>query len=264
MMNSKRMILIASSLLILFGCHESKDEAVEGEGTLVFEHVVDLTHTLDADFPFIPHEVTFPFELRPLATIEKDYVAANEWKIHEHIGTQVDAPSHFAADGGGLETLDAKDLVVPAVVVDISARAATDINTELEVKDIEQWEAEHGRIPERACVFMYSGWEQHLTTPKFIGLDAAGTKHFPGISLAAAEFLLKERAISGVGVDVLSFDPGYDNEYKTHRAILGADKWALECVANLAQLPPRGATVFVGAPKVAGATGGPVRIIAVW
>jgi kynurenine formamidase len=35
-------------------------------------------------------------------------------------------------------------------------------------------------------------------------------------------------------------------------------------VANLAQVPPAGATVFVGAVKVKGATGGPVRLLAVW
>jgi kynurenine formamidase len=35
-------------------------------------------------------------------------------------------------------------------------------------------------------------------------------------------------------------------------------------VANLAKLPPAGATVFVGAPKVGGASGGPTRVLAVW
>jgi len=88
--------------------------------------------------------------------------------------------------------------------------------------------------------------------------------HFPGISLEAGEFLIKERDIAGVGVDVISFDPGWDRQYRTHRAILGASKWAIEAVANLGQIPPSGATVFVGATKVGGATGGPVRLIAVW
>jgi kynurenine formamidase len=35
-------------------------------------------------------------------------------------------------------------------------------------------------------------------------------------------------------------------------------------VANLREVPPVGATVFVGASKVKGSTGGPVRLIAVW
>lgn len=62
--------------------------------------IVDLTHTLTPEFPYIPVPgVTFPFTLEPIATLAKDGVAANRWNIHEHIGTQVDAPSHFAAGG---------------------------------------------------------------------------------------------------------------------------------------------------------------------
>jgi kynurenine formamidase len=45
---------------------------------------------------------------------------------------------------------------------------------------------------------------------------------------------------------------------------LATGKWGVELVANLRQVPPIGATVFVGATKVKGATGGPVRLIAVW
>jgi hypothetical protein len=45
---------------------------------------------------------------------------------------------------------------------------------------------------------------------------------------------------------------------------LAAGKWGVECVANLNQVPPAGATVFVGATKVGGATGGPVRLIATY
>jgi len=221
--------------VILFsGCKESQNIGKLNSKTEVgkFENIIDLTHTLNKDFPYIPHEVTFPFESKPLATIEENYVAANEWKIHEHIGTQVDAPNHFIADGMALEQLDVKDLIIPAVVIDIKEKSAENVDAEMTTEDILNWEKKHGRIPERACVIMNSGWEQHLRNDKFIGLDKEGTKHFPGISTNAANFLIKERNISGVGVDVLSFDPGYDNEYKTHKIILGAGKWALECLAS--------------------------------
>jgi kynurenine formamidase len=36
----------------------------------------------------------------------------------------------------------------------------------------------------------------------------------------------------------------------------------LENVANLGQVPPMGATIVVGSPKVAGCTGGPSRVFA--
>ena len=39
-------------------------------------------------------------------------------------------------------------------------------------------------------------------------------------------------------------------------------KTEAEAVANLDSVPPRGATLVVGAPKIKGATGGPTRVLA--
>jgi kynurenine formamidase len=88
--------------------------------------------------------------------------------------------------------------------------------------------------------------------------------HFPGFSAEAATFLARSRDVSGIGVDTLSLDPGIDTKYAAHKAWLTTGKWGVELVANLRDVPPLGATVFVGASKVTGATGGPVRLIAVW
>jgi kynurenine formamidase len=228
--------------------------------------VVDLTHTLNEDFPYIPVPgITFPFKRIPIATIEKNGVAANRWEIHEHLGTQIDAPSHFAPGGIGLDGLSVATLIVPLAVIDVSARAAADADAVVTVADVLDWERQHGRLPDHAAVFMYSGWESRLHDAKaFVNADAASTMHFPGFSVEAAEFLARERRVSGLGVDTLSIDPGRDAGFRTHKTWLGAGKWAVEVVANLADVPRTGATVFVGAPKIKGATGGPVRLLAIW
>jgi hypothetical protein len=55
--------------------------------------IVDLTHTLDREFPVIPVPgITLPFGLEAIATIPQHGVAANRWTIREHLGTQIDAP----------------------------------------------------------------------------------------------------------------------------------------------------------------------------
>jgi kynurenine formamidase len=64
------------------------------------------------------------------------------------------------------------------------------------------------------------------------------------------------------GTDTFSIDPGRDPRYEGHRVLSTAGKWALECLANLARLPLRGARIFIGAPKVELASGGPARVIA--
>jgi kynurenine formamidase len=79
---------------------------------------------------------------------------------------------------------------------------------------------------------MYSRWEHLLHTEKYLGLNGH-IKHFPGISLEAIKFLISERDIAGVGVDVIAFDPGNDSNCKGHKLLLGANKWPLEAVANL-------------------------------
>ena len=228
------------------------------------ENVVDLTHTLTEDFPFIPIPgITFPFKKTPIATIEKMGVAANRWEMHEHIGTQIDAPSHFFADGLSLEQMPVRNFIAPLAVIDICERARNDADASVTIEDIKNWEKKYGRLPKGAAVFMYSGWDAKVKDAKaFINMDGANTMHFPGFSAEAALFLARERDVVGIGVDTLSLDPGNDKAYKAHKAWLAAGKWGVECVANLKDVPPVGATVFVGAPKVGGATGALVRLIA--
>jgi kynurenine formamidase len=231
-----------------------------------FANVIDMTHALSEDIPYIPVPgITFPFKKTTIATISKNGVAANRWEIHEHLGTQIDAPSHFFDEGLSLEQLPVASLVVPLAVIDISRRASSNADASVTVADIEAWERRHGRLPARAAVFMMSDWDARIGDAKaFVNHDASGAMHFPGFSAEAATFLSRSRNVSGIGVDTLSLDPGIDTTYAAHKAWLGTGKWGVELVANLRDVPSSGATVFVGASKVVGATGGPVRLIAVW
>ncbi len=247
-------------LFLLFICANGQTNS----NTISTENVIDLTHTLTEDFPFIPIPgITFPFKKTPIATIEKMGVAAFRWDIHEHIGTQIDAPSHFFADGLSLEQMPIRNFIAPLAVIDISERARTNADTAVTVEDIQNWEKKYGRLPKGSAVFMYSGWDAKVNDAKaFINMDGANTMRFPGFSPEAAEFLVRERDVVGIGVDTISLDPGNDKTYKAHKAWLAAGKWGVECVANLKQVPHVGATVFVGASKVGGATGGLARLIA--
>jgi kynurenine formamidase len=229
-----------------------------------FENIVDLTYTLTPEFPYIPVPgITFPFNKNAIATIEQHGVAANRWEIHEHIGTQIDALSHFIAGGMSLDQIPVTNLIAPLAVIDIRERASHDADTIVTVDDIRVWEKRYGRLPQGAAVFMYSGWDGQVNDPKaFINMDGSNTMHFPGFAEATAAFLARERQVVGIGVDTLSLDPGRDEEYSTHKVGLAANKWGVECVANLRHVSPSGAVVFVGGAKAGAATGGPVRLIA--
>ncbi len=256
--------LLVGAAALATGCAPEPPPAVANR-TLPFNHLVDLTHTLNAAFPFIPvRKLTYPFKLIPMATLAKNGVAANSWQIHEHLGTHIDAPNHFIAGEKSLDQIALEDLIVPVVVVDISAKAGRNRDATLSVEDLRQFETHYGKIPAHCCVMMYSGWEKHLNDSLFVGLDRQQKKHYPGFSNEAIQFLVAERNIAGIGVDVLSFDPGTDENYTGHKILFAAGKWGVECVANLAKIPKTGATLLVGAPKVEGATGGFARIMAIW
>jgi kynurenine formamidase len=223
--------------------------------------VHDLTHPFGPTLPVFP--AFHPVQIRQRFTIAKDGFFANEITFDEHTGTHVDAPIHFVSNGAAVDAMAADRLVAPLAVVSIEARAAKDADTAITVDDLLAWEKQHGRLPPRAFVAMYSGWDARVVDPgRFLNRDAGGTMHTPGFGEEAARFLVSERDIVGAGVDTLSLDRGAADKFVAHLALLGAGKYAVELMANLATVPPSGAMIVVAAPKVQNGSGGPARVLA--
>ncbi|WP_324670065.1 cyclase family protein [Geochorda subterranea] len=232
---------------------------------LSFENVADLTHVLSPDFPVFPSFE--PMKVTNLFTVARDGFYANRWDLGEHTGTHFDAPVHFVDRDGvwSLDQVPPERLVAPLAVIHIHERAARDPDAWVTVDDLMAWEARYGRIPDGAIVCMHSGWESRVgDADAYRNADASGTMHFPGFSPQAAQWLVHERDIVGIGVDTLSLDIGPSTGFEVHLTVLGANLYGLENLANLARVPPAGATVIVGAPRVRGASGGPCRVLAVW
>lgn len=225
-----------------------------------FSSAIDLTHTIGEDFP--TYFGTPQLEIVTLNEFASDGFNMKEWRIIEHTGTHMDAPIHFSADGHTADEIPIEHLVVPLAIVDIAARAEGDPDTRVTPDDLMAYEAEHGRIPAGACVAMYSGWDRHVGTDLFRNADADGVMHFPGFHIEATQWMLERGDIVGMAVDTLSLDYGPSGDFATHYAWLPANRWGMECVANLGSLPAAGATLVVGGPKIQGATGGPSRLIA--
>ncbi|MFO0514533.1 MAG: cyclase family protein, partial [Rhodobacterales bacterium] len=57
--------------------------------------------------------------------------------------------------------------------------------------------------------------------------------------------------------------PGNSADFAVHTSWLPSGRYGIENLAGLDGLPAAGATVFVGAPKHRGGTGGPARVLAV-
>jgi kynurenine formamidase len=228
-----------------------------------FSQVVDLTHLLGPNFPLFPE--SRPFEITTAVAHKEDGYYGSILTYWEHSGTHMDAPVHFAADALYVDQIPPESLIVPAVVLNISERAAKDPDTVVTPDDIRTWERRYGRIPRNAAVLMNSGWATRVgSVEAFRNTDNSGVMHFPGFGKEAVDFLLTERNIAGIGVDTLSLDFGPSTNFAVHYTFLQTNRWGLENLANIDAIPPSGATLFVGAPKIAAGSGGPCRIFAVW
>lgn len=222
--------------------------------------VKDLTHTLDEEFPTyfgVPH-----FFRKQIYNYAEHKVNLFELTVNEHTGTHMDAPLHFSADGWSVDDIPPQQLFAPLCVIDIRQKAVANADAQLTPDDIKRWTAAHGDIPAGACVAMLSGWDAHVAGDKFRNVGDDEKMHFPGFHAEAAAMLLADTDAVGIAVDTLSLDYGVSADFPVHYGWLPHNRWGLECVANLGELPPQGATIVVGAPKHRGGSGGPARVFA--
>lgn len=222
--------------------------------------VVDLTHTLTHNFPTYFGEQQF-FEEEVFNYAEHKF-NLKSLRVNEHTGTHIDAPLHFTDGGTSIDEVAVESLVCPLAIVDIREKADANPDAQVTPDDIKAWISKHGPIPKGACVAQNAGWDKRMGTAKFRNADDAGKMHFPAFHVEAVKMLLEEAEVVGVAVDTLSIDYGISADFITHYTWLPANRWAIENMANLDQLPATGATLVVGAPKHEGGTGGPCRLIA--
>lgn len=235
--------------------------------------VVDLTQPLSPDTPTLVLPENFGqcagFSSREVSRYDERGVAWywNEFSMNEHTGTHFDAPVHWVTGkdlpNASVDSLPVQNLVAPAVVLDFSAEAAANPDFLLTRAAIEQWEAGNGRIEVGSWVLFRTDWSKR-TGDDYTSRTADGA-HTPGPDVGAVE-LLVERDVLGFGVETIGTDWGQahslDPMYPAHHLLHGAGKYGLQCLANLDQLPARGALVIAPPLKIVGGSGSPLRVLA--
>jgi len=230
--------------------------------------LVDLTHPFDDKTIYWPNAPS-TFQLNRLSfgkTAAGFFYSANSFCTPEHGGTHLDAPIHFAEGGRTMDQIPVGQLIAPAVVVDVRAKAEANPDYRLTAADVQAWEQSHGLIPEGAIVLLHTGWGRRWPDRKrYLGDDKPGDAsnlHFPSYSEEAARYLVERRKVGALGVDTASIDYGPSQDFIVHQIANGANVPGLENVANLEEVPEAGAWVIALPMKIAGGSGGPVRIVA--
>jgi kynurenine formamidase len=230
--------------------------------------IIDLTHALDEKTLFWPTSPT-KFKLDRLSFGETPggwFYASNAFSLPEHGGTHLDAPIHFFKGGVTSDAIDLKRLIAPAVVIDVSAKAAANPDYRLTVADVNAFEKAHGRIPPGSAVLLRTGWSSRWPDAKrYLGDDTpndASKLHFPSYGAEAVRLLVTDRKVGALGADVASIDYGASKDFMVHRIAAEAGVPGFENLTALDQLPATGAVIIALPAKIRGGSGGPLRAVA--
>ena len=257
-------------LLTLTACQPNGGEQPGAAFDLPEGTVVDLSHPYDEDTIYWPTAEGFELKVDFEGMTDKGYYyTANAFCSAEHGGTHIDAPIHFAEGRAPVDQIPLERLMGHAVLIDVSEQCEADADYLVTTEDFERWEALHGAIPEKAIILLRTGfarfWPDRL---RYMGTDERGPEavaklHFPGLDPEAARWLVANRSINAIGLDTPSIDNGQSTHFESHQVLFAADIPAFENLANIDQLPETGFLVIALPMKIAGGSGGPLRIVAI-
>jgi kynurenine formamidase len=235
---------------------------------LAGETWVDLTHSFSDSTIFWPTETGFRLERGINKTTAKGYYyAANRFSTAEHGGTHLDAPRHFSETGQTTDAIPLHNLIGEAAVVDVSVACASNPDYQVTIDDLMDWETANKQQLVGRIVLLRTGWSQRWPNRlTYLGTDIRGPSavkhlHFPGLSPTAAQWLVDHRRPRAIGIDTASIDHGQSTDFAAHVILCGANVPIFENVANLDAVPSTDVFVIALPMKIAGGSGGPLRIV---
>ncbi len=235
---------------------------------------VDLTHTLDPDFPVM----ILPPEFGQCARFRVEEVSRYDdrgpawyWRnfsCGEHTGTHFDAPVHWISGkdlpDAAVDSIPPEAFVGPVCVIDCSPESAVDEDFLLTPDFITKWEEKFGVISEHSWVLMRTDWSKR-SGAEYLNMREDGA-HTPGPNRDAMRLLIEERNIRGFGTETVGTDAGQATHlsppYPAHYLLHGANRYGLQCLANLDRLPATGAILVCPPLKIKHGSGSPLRVLA--
>ena len=235
--------------------------------------IIDLTAPLTSETPILelPEQFgqTARFELEEISRYDDRGPAWywNNFRTGEHTGTHFDAPNHWASgkDLADIASVPARDLLAPAVVLDVTAEVQQDPGFIIDLEHVRAFEAELGSLPTGGWLLCRTGWSQREGQQAMINNTADGPLS-PGLSSTAAKYIAEETPLQGLGVETVGTDAGaaagFDPIFPCHDFFMGAGKYGLAQLQNLDQLPTTGAVILASPLKIVTGSGSPARVLA--
>jgi kynurenine formamidase len=277
-MTFQKIGILLIGLILSFSIFLPVLAADPGSGNLtpIWEQIqdcrfVDLTHTFE---PGIPHWKGDPDEtVETLYSYEPEngtlgsgfymqyYCHVGQW------GTHVDPPAHFIKGLRTLDQISPREMLLPLVMIDIHKKVYQNPDYVVTMNDINDWKKRNGQIPEGSFVALRTDWSKRWPDQDAMqNLDAIGVAHYPGWSQEVLTYLYEERNITASGHETTDTDSGIivsQDTYPLETYILSQDKYQVELLTNLDQVPEAGALIIVTFPKPKEGSGFPARVFAI-
>lgn len=205
--------------------------------------IVDLTHVLH------------PFkEQYTLEVSQRDDRQGPEGDIMKtvymwsHVGTHVEAPLHYLADGGDTASLTIEQLMGPAIVLDFRDKGVSEAITLDDMKAA-------GDIQVGDRIITMTGRHTQYRTPQ--------SHDRPYITEEAVRWLVEDRKINCLGTDSSGFEVRGVDHHPNHRLTMKAGIPVIECLNNLVELRQQRIFLIALAWPVVGLDACPIRAIAI-
>lgn len=205
---------------------------------------IDLSQPLENGmtyFPGDPEPRLVPAETTPPWRV-------TQLNIVTHIGTHIDAASHFVPRGRTISDYPLERFILPGIVVPLTERNDDEAIGPDALADF------LAVLPTGGALLLHLGWDCYWKTERYL-------RH-PYLSPRAAQ-LLVDRDVSLVGIDALNVDSTVQENNHAHAVLLGNDVLIVENLARLDQLAPGVVYQCSFLPlALSGLDGSPVRAVA--
>lgn len=165
-----------------------------------------------------------------------------------HTGTHMDAPSHFATNASTIDKILVGRLISNAILIKLK-KGSNQLITADEIK------ASNVSIKQGDTIVLSTLWENEIDKDYFFS-------HSPGLAEDAAKYLI-DKKVNAVCIDSPSIDRGSESSFAVHKLLLSNEILIVENLCNLDKLNCQYFTLIMTPLKLSGASGSPIRAIAV-
>ena len=209
--------------------------------------IIDLSQSINSDIKLYPGSPNVSFLKWSKYSI--DGYDSEAIFLSTHTGTHMDAPSHFIKGAEPIDIIDVNRFVMNNVhLLNISKSSNQLITTE----DIINSNTD---IKENDSIIFSTGWEHNYNSDNYINSN-------PGLSPDAATYLSNKK-INAVAIDSPSIDSGIESKFPVHQILLKNDVLIIENICNLTQIDKKILKLIAIPLKLQGATGSPIRALAI-